>query len=51
MITRFCNNWGKVIIQLSDRFELSDTIHAHIKKYQSMPGIYTNGVLPTAFSF
>ena len=31
---------SRVSIELSDRFELSDAIHFHTKKDQSMPGIH-----------
>ena len=31
---------SRVSIELSDRFELSDAIHFHIRKGSSMPGIH-----------
>ena len=37
----------RISIELSDRFELSDTIHFTSKNDQSMPGIHKNDVLRT----
>ena len=41
----------RVSIELSDRFELLETSIPTSKNDQSMPGVHTNDVLQTAFSF
>ena len=42
---------SRVSIELSDRFELLETSIPTSKNDQSMPGVHTNDVLQTVFSF